>query len=53
MNGFDLAEIGRAEATAADPEQGEAEEEAYTEVLEFVRVSVQLLHDDLSRELNS
>ena len=49
----DLAEIGRAEATAADPEQGEAEEEAYTEVLEFVRVSVQLLHDDLSRELNS
>ena len=41
----DLTHIGRATVDAG--EQGEAEEEAYAEVVEYVRVGVQLIHDEL------
>jgi uncharacterized protein len=41
----DLTHIGRATVDAG--EQGEAEEEAYTEIVEYVRVGVQLIHDEL------
>ena len=45
----DLTEIGR---IAADvPETSEEEEQAYSELVEFVRVSVQLIHDELSNRL--
>lgn len=39
----DLADISRLDANAS----GEADEEAYTEISEFVRVGVQLIHGDL------
>jgi uncharacterized protein YgfB (UPF0149 family) len=41
----DLTHIGR--ATVDTGEQGEAEEEAYTQIVEYVRVGVQLIHDEL------
>jgi uncharacterized protein len=41
----DLTHIGRASVDAG--EQGEAEEEAYTQIVEYVRVGVQLIHDEL------
>ena len=45
----DLTEIGR---VAADDEQdSEEQEQAYSELVEFVRISVQLIHDELSNRL--
>jgi uncharacterized protein len=41
----DLTQIGR--ATADVGEGGEEEEEAYSEVVEYLRVGVQLIHDEL------
>jgi uncharacterized protein len=40
----DLTEIARAASAGGDTDD---DEEAYTEVLEYVRVSVQLIHDEL------
>lgn len=42
----DLTHIGRAAVDAA--EGGEEEEEAYAEVVEYVRAGVQLIHDELT-----
>lgn len=42
----DLTHIGRA-SVELDGEGGESEEEAYSEVVEYVRVGVQLIHDEL------
>jgi uncharacterized protein YgfB (UPF0149 family) len=42
----DLTQIGRAAVDAG--ESGEEEEEAYTEVVEYVRAGVQLIHDELT-----
>jgi uncharacterized protein len=42
----DLTHIGCASVDAG--ESGEAEEEAYAEVLEYVRAGVQLVHDELA-----
>jgi len=42
----DLAEIGR--AGLDNDESDETEEEAYAEVVEYVRVGVQLIHDELA-----
>jgi hypothetical protein len=42
----DLTHIGR--ATVDVGENGEEEEEAYAEVLEYVRAGVQLIHDELA-----
>jgi uncharacterized protein len=42
----DLTQIGRATVDASD--SGEEEEEAYTEVVEYVRAGVQLIHDELA-----
>jgi uncharacterized protein len=42
----DFAEIGRAGVDSG--EAGEGEEEAYAEVVEYVRVGVQLIHDELA-----
>lgn len=42
----DLTHIGRATVDAG--ESGEEEEEAYTEVVEYVRAGVQLIHDELT-----
>lgn len=41
----DLTQIGRATVELADAE--EEQEEAYAEVIEYVRVGVQLIHDEL------
>lgn len=41
----DLTQIGRATVDLAEVE--EDQEEAYTEVIEYVRVGVQLIHDEL------
>ncbi len=45
----DLTEIGR--VAAAEPENTEEDEQAYAELVEFVRVSVQLIHDELSNRM--
>jgi uncharacterized protein len=42
----DLTHIGRATVDVA--ENGEEEEEAYAEVVEYVRAGVQLIHDELT-----
>jgi len=42
----DFAEIGR--AGLDDDQSDETEEEAYAEVVEYVRVGVQLIHDELA-----
>lgn len=42
----DLTHIGRA-SVELDGEGNESEEEAYAEVVEYVRVGVQLIHDEL------
>jgi uncharacterized protein len=42
----DLTHIGR--ATVETGESGEEEEEAYTEIVEYVRAGVQLIHDELT-----
>lgn len=42
----DLTHIGRA-SVELDGDGGENEEEAYAEVVEYVRVGVQLIHDEL------
>ena len=42
----DLTHIGRA-SVELDGDGGEDEEEAYAEVVEYVRVGVQLIHDEL------
>ena len=44
----DFSEIGR--ATVDTSEVGDAGEEAYAEVFEYVRVGVQLIHDELADE---
>ena len=41
----DIAQIGR--ATIEVNEAEEEQEEAYAEVIEYVRVGVQLIHDEL------
>jgi uncharacterized protein len=41
----DLAHIGQ--ATVETGEDGEEEEQAYVEIVEYVRVGVQLIHDEL------
>jgi uncharacterized protein YgfB (UPF0149 family) len=49
----DLTHIGRASVDLDGPSGGEAEEaeeEAYAEVVEYVRVGVQLIHDELIPE---
>jgi uncharacterized protein len=45
----DLTHIGRASVDLQDQEgeEGEEEEQAYSEVVEYVRVGVQLIHDEL------
>jgi uncharacterized protein len=43
----DLTHIGRASVDLDGGEDGETEEEAYSEVVEYVRVGVQLIHDEL------
>lgn len=43
----DLTHIGRASVELDDSEGSETEEEAYAEVVEYVRVGVQLIHDEL------
>jgi len=43
----DFAEISRVEADGTE-EPTEEDEQAYTELVEFVRVSVQLVHDELT-----
>ena len=47
----DLTHIGRATVDAG--ESGEEEEEAYTEVVEYVRAGVQLIHDELAETRNA
>jgi uncharacterized protein YgfB (UPF0149 family) len=47
----DLTQIGRAAVDAG--ESGEEEEEAYTEVVEYVRAGVQLIHDELTEARNA
>ena len=42
----DLTPIGRA-SVELDGDGSESEEEAYAEVVEYVRVGVQLIHDEL------
>ncbi|HEX2494624.1 MAG TPA: UPF0149 family protein [Steroidobacter sp.] len=42
----DLTHIGRATVDAG--ESGEEEEQAYTEIVEYVRAGVQLIHDELA-----
>ena len=42
----DLTHIGRA-SVELDGDGNESEEEAYAEVVEYVRVGVQLIHDEL------
>jgi uncharacterized protein YgfB (UPF0149 family) len=41
----DFTNISRAEAQSG--EDGEEDEEAYTEVVEYLRAAVQLIHDEL------
>ena len=43
----DLTHIGRASVDLDGGEDGETEEESYAEVVEYVRVGVQLIHDEL------
>jgi uncharacterized protein YgfB (UPF0149 family) len=43
----DLTHIGRAAVELDGDGDGESEEEAYAEVVEYVRVGVQLIHDEL------
>ena len=43
----DLTHIGRASVDLDGEGNGESEEEAYAEVVEYVRVGVQLIHDEL------
>ena len=43
----DLTHIGRAAVDLDGEGSGESEEEAYAEVVEYVRVGVQLIHDEL------
>lgn len=43
----DLTHIGRASVEIEDDGDSETEEEAYAEVVEYVRVGVQLIHDEL------
>jgi uncharacterized protein YgfB (UPF0149 family) len=44
----DLTHIGRASVEIEGDAENESEEEAYAEVVEYVRVGVQLIHDELS-----
>lgn len=43
----DLTHIGRASVEIEGDDDNESEEEAYAEVVEYVRVGVQLIHDEL------
>jgi uncharacterized protein len=43
----DLTHIGRASVDIEGDAENESEEEAYAEVVEYVRVGVQLIHDEL------
>jgi uncharacterized protein YgfB (UPF0149 family) len=43
----DLTHIGRASVEIEGDAENETEEEAYAEVVEYVRVGVQLIHDEL------
>lgn len=43
----DLTHIGRASVEIEGDAENESEEEAYAEVVEYVRVGVQLIHDEL------
>jgi uncharacterized protein len=43
----DLTHIGRASVDIEGEAENETEEEAYAEVVEYVRVGVQLIHDEL------
>lgn len=43
----DLTHIGRASVEIEGDSENETEEEAYAEVVEYVRVGVQLIHDEL------
>lgn len=43
----DLTHIGRASVEIEGDADNESEEEAYAEVVEYVRVGVQLIHDEL------
>lgn len=43
----DLTHIGRASVEIEGDGENESEEEAYAEVVEYVRVGVQLIHDEL------
>jgi hypothetical protein len=43
----DLTHIGRASVEIEGDDDNETEEEAYAEVVEYVRVGVQLIHDEL------
>jgi uncharacterized protein YgfB (UPF0149 family) len=43
----DLTHIGRASVEIEGDPENESEEEAYAEVVEYVRVGVQLIHDEL------
>jgi uncharacterized protein len=43
----DLTHIGRASVDIEGEAESETEEEAYAEVVEYVRVGVQLIHDEL------
>lgn len=48
---LDFTNIGRAEAQAGD--DSEEDEEAYTQVVEYMRAAVQLIHDELEDFRNS